>query len=716
MGQHLSIQQEHDTDTNQESIHSDGTNAAEQSLSSFHLTPDNFNKRRKHINITPATATKQASIDSSIEDEVMDEDHNDLALLPITSPLDNPHQYPSTFFLSPITSNESQLIDQSFGTKSVSLDDNFVGMELDRNIHHPSTTTITAYSQDIVMEPTPPLEEQPHDVSIPRVSSEESLPHKAALGSSDTITAMNSTGPPASPLLSLPLEILYRIIEYVYVDNDISSINSNLEKFANTIPLLSKKFHHLSLCFLYKYTIFNRPHSFDKFLANLMTTPTIGKYVEFMDFQQFTSIGLGRTGRMNQEIQMVTSKTIAQALEMTPNLREFLASENIQDDLDVIVLDHLFNKLLRIKALDFCGASSEAFASAFESLIIQRDLNTITKISFHDCSNLTPEVFQGVLSRLINLQRLDLNHTSITSSILLENIPKTAKLTHLSLARCSKLTTKDLINFLIYHPAVSQASLVWLNLQIDSNVISPLSDIYLHYTLKHLNAPHLKYLNVGGMPVNSQTLIILKNKFSQLISLNISHAQVKIEDLHDYMKDNENIMYLDLTGIKTLTRFNLPSFLKRSFNSNLIAIEFDYRILYELTQGEHTKITQPQVSFVEESAPPQIWKFFDNEGRRAWIYKLTTGDPEYKSIMKGGSAQQQQQQQSNLVYYDLETGNKIMSFIKKPGFLKYAGRKVNCSIGYFNLNGYRNKNKFEDCWPVEFSQRGIYNYYSLNVK
>ena len=35
---------------------------------------------------------------------------------------------------------------------------------------------------------------------------------------------------PFSPLLSFPLEILYNIIEYVYVDNDISSINSNLEK------------------------------------------------------------------------------------------------------------------------------------------------------------------------------------------------------------------------------------------------------------------------------------------------------------------------------------------------------------------------------------------------------------------------------------------------------------------------------------------------------
>ncbi|EGW33960.1 uncharacterized protein SPAPADRAFT_134589 [Spathaspora passalidarum NRRL Y-27907] len=621
---------------------------------------------------------------------------NHLSLIPVTSPIDNPHQYPSTFFLSPITSNESQFVEQTLHTGKV--DD--VNMEID---HYPEKGT---YAEDFSMEPTPPLEEP---VSIPHTPSEDSLVHKGSL----TVTPSATPASNASPLLSLPLEILYRIIEYVYVDNDISSINSNLEKFANTIPLLSKKFHHLSLCFLYKYTIFNRPHSFDKFLHNLMTNPTIGKYVEFMDFQQFTSIGLGRTGRMNQEIQMVTSRTIAQALQMTPNLREFLASENIQDDMDVIVLDHLFNKLNRIKALDFCGASSEAFATAFETLTIERDFTSITKISFHDCSNLSSGVFHRLLPRLINLQRLDLNHTSITSSILLE-IPKTAKLTHLSLARCSQLTTKDLINFLVSHPAVCRGTLKWLNLQIDSNVISPLSDIYLHYTLKHLNAPQLVYLNLGGMPVNFKTLIILKNKFPQLTSLNISHAQVKPEDLNEYMKDNHNIMYLDITGIKTLTRFNLPSFLKRSFTANLVAIEFDYRILYELTQGEHTKVTAPQTSFVVETAPPQIWKFFDNEGRRAWIYKLSPTDSEYKSIMAG--SRRTSVQQSNLVYYDLETGNKIVSFVRKPGFLKYAARKVNCSIGYFNLTGYRNKNKLEDCWPVEFSQRGIYNYYSLNVK
>ncbi|KAG7664576.1 uncharacterized protein J8A68_001870 [[Candida] subhashii] len=512
------------------------------------------------------------------DEEMLPADSADsgLALQPITSPLDNPHPYPSTFYLSPITSNESRYSNESY----------------DEYRHPHNEDYIVDESPSSSVGTLPPKTESIDDV----IMQDEEVPVEKVIGESEE---------QFSPLLSLPLEILYRIIEYVYVDHDISSINSNLENFANTIPLLSKKFHHLSLCFLYKYTIFNRPHSFDKFLHNLNSNPIIGKYVEFMDFQQFTSIGLGRTGRMNQEIQMVTSKTISKALKMTPNLLEFLASENIQDDMDIVVLDLLFNKLPKIKALDFCGASSEAFAKAFDALQINQDL-TITKLSLHDCSNLHPDVFAKILPRLIHLQRLDLNHTSITSTILLE-IPRSTRLTHLSLARCSQLTTKDLINFLVSHPAVCKGSLEWLNLQIDSNVVSPLSDIYLLYTLKHLNAPQLAYLNLGGMPVNFKCLITIKNRFPELLSLNISHANLKLEDLNEYMKENK-IMYLDITGIKTITRFNLPSFLKINFNSSLVAVEFDYKILYDFTSnGDYNRISPIQTSYIEELAPPQIW-------------------------------------------------------------------------------------------------------------
>ncbi|KGU21659.1 hypothetical protein MGM_06115 [Candida albicans P75063] len=631
---------------------------------------------RKYLGKIKASVFKKQQELSSPDVHQRRQPDNDLSLVPITSPPDDPHQYPSTFFLSPVTSNESYnyYSDQSSSKRQYYAEPQSPASSVDDG------ETEKEDNEDVISD-------APEDQDV-------------------VMTTESEQEEPFSPLLSFPLEILYNIIEYVYVDNDISSINSNLEKFANTIPLLSKKFHSLSLCFLYKYTIFNRPHSFDKFLHNLITDPTIGKYVEFMDFQQFTSIGLGRTGRMNQEIQMVTYKTISHALSMTPNLLEFLASENIQDDMNVTVLDYLFNKLPKIKALDFCGASSELFARAFNELQITREDLSITKLSFHDCSNLAPEVFEKVFPHLVNLKRLDLNHTSITSPVLLK-LPLDIQLTHLSLARCSKLTTKDLIQFLVDHPAVNRGSLQWLNLQIDSNVVSPLSDIYLLYTLKHLKAPKLKYLNIGGMPVNYKILLTIKAKFAELESLNISHAHLKVEELNEFMKDNTTIKYFDLSGIKSLTS-NLSAFMKKNFYSGLVAIEYDYKALYDYTaNGDLIRISPLQTSFIGESTPPTTWRFYDNEGRRAWIYKTdeVANKPHTTKT-------------SNLVFYDLETGNKIVNTVKKPEFLKYGSRKINCSIGYYNLNGYKGKKSIDDsyCWPVEFSQRGIYNYYSLNVK
>lgn len=539
-----------------------------------------------------------------------------------------------------------------------------------------------------------------------------------------------------SPLLSLPLEILYQIIEIVYYDDNTTSINSNLENFSKTIPLLLKSLNTISLRFLYKYANFNRPHSFDKFLQNLIKYPTLGQFVEFMDFQIFTSIGLGRTGRMNQEIQMVTSKTILQALELTPNLIEFLASENIQDDLDEHVLNYLFNNLPKLQALDFCGASSESFMSAFQKLIINDPINELDddevvlksslenlfKISFHDCSNLPPDVFIKILPHLPNLRRLDLTHTSITSTILNTYLPHSIKLTHISLAKCSKLTTKDLINFLTNHPAVCQNLLIWLNLQIDSNMVSPLNEVYLYYTLKHLKAENLRYLNLGGLPLNGKILRLIKTNFTHLESLSLSHSSIELNDVNEYLNENKSVRYLDLTGCKKITRWNLTHILKANYDSPLSAIEFDYKLLFELTSGEFVKILPLQSSNMNllsyETKEPEIWKFYDNEGRRSWIYKIVPGDPNYNSILNNNN---KALANSNLTFYDLETGEKIVQRVKKPEFLKYASRKVNCSIGYFNLNMVKKKNYIqnklnENIWPVEFSQRGIYNYYSLNIK
>ena len=539
-----------------------------------------------------------------------------------------------------------------------------------------------------------------------------------------------------SPLLSLPVEILYQIIELVYYNDDMTSISANLERFANTFPPLLKKINEVSLRFLYKYAIFNRPQSFDAFWHTLVKNPELGRFVEFMDFQIFTSIGLGRTGRMNQEIQMLTAETILKSLCMTPNLIEFLGSENIQDDLDQNVLFYLFNNLKRIQALDFCGASSLNFSQAFRKLEIlpnQKEetiggeenveiigLSNLFKISFHDCLTLSPDVFVKLLPHFTSLRRLDLTHTSITSTTLNSCLPHSARLSHLSLARCSRLTTKELINFLTLHPAVSNNLLTWLSLQCDVNTESVFKETYLYYTLNNLKANGLLYLNLGGAPVNARIMKLIKERFPHLESLSIAHSLLEVSDINEYLENNYSIKFLDIYGCRQIPKSSVLAILRYNYGSSLCAVETDYNIAYEATNGTYVEVRPFPTSSVNllnsESYEPELWKFYDNEGRRSWIYKITADHPDYQDTLKASF-----DYNTNLTYYDMETGEKIVRKEKKPDFLKYASRKINCSIGYFNLNVAKKKKYLqneicEEVWPPEFSQKGIYNYYSLNIK
>ena len=149
---------------------------------------------------------------------------NDLSLVPITSPPDDPHQYPSTF-LSPVTSNESYnyYSDQSLSKRQYYAEPQSPASSVDDG------ETEKEDNEDVISD-------APEDQDV-------------------VMTTESEQEEPFSPLLSFPLEILYNIIEYVYVDNDISSINSNLEKFANTIPLLLKSSIAYPSAFVQVYNI-----------------------------------------------------------------------------------------------------------------------------------------------------------------------------------------------------------------------------------------------------------------------------------------------------------------------------------------------------------------------------------------------------------------------------------------------------------------------------
>src|SRR6266699_4110224 len=85
------------------------------------------------------------------------------------------------------------------------------------------------------------------------------------------------------------------------------------------------------------------PHSriFRKFLAQIVADPARGEWVRRLDFSHFNPATLFSTARERAAAQNLTSATLLQCLELTPNLNEFLAQEYIDDDLSMPVLQKL---------------------------------------------------------------------------------------------------------------------------------------------------------------------------------------------------------------------------------------------------------------------------------------------------------------------------------------------------------------------------------------
>jgi hypothetical protein len=271
-----------------------------------------------------------------------------------------------------------------------------------------------------------------------------------------------------------------------------------------SLLLTSRTMHVATLSTLYsKITI---PHSriFHKFLTHISAHPNLGTIVRRLDFCHFNPAQLFSTAAERSKARNLTSETLLQCLELTPNLQEFLAQEYIDDDLSADVLRKLFLGLPQIKALDFCGCASHKFRDAFVQAIEGEWPETLTvrRLSMHKCLTLPSAVFEKLLPRMPRLTHLDVAGTRITDEAL-ASIPRTARLTHLNLAKCTLLTARGIIDFLANHPAARE--LQFLSLATDARS---------HQTLDVDNVAEL-------LPILPHTLKSLSLKGSRMVSSHI---------------------------------------------------------------------------------------------------------------------------------------------------------------------------------------------------
>lgn len=510
------------------------------------------------------------------------------------------------------------------------------------------------------------------------------------------------------------------------VSNSASNVTRGRYSNLSNLMLVNSGFYFFCLQYQYKYCSFIRSFSFHKFLLNLLKSNELGYYVEYLDFQEFTAVGLGKSVESIFKIPNLTSVTLLKCLQLcSMNLKTLLLNESIDSDISFEVLDFIFNDLKNLKSLDFCGCSNENLISYFDKLTINNENLKLEKLSFHECLHLPTTTYSKILPFIPNLKRLDLSHTQVTLKTLNQFLNKKIRLTHLSLRKCSHLGTFTEFMRFLKHPAICGSNeddfeyerddkdnddysekfqLRWLNIQQCFS-----SDVLTNEKLNSIldiiaaGAPALRYLNLNGFAnLNGEHVRKITESFKELESLNISDVNLNFSDAHDLeiikeLNSLKNLKFLDVSS-------SVWSFEKLK---NLIT-ELDFVQAIEIKPVLSDKLSHLLTfSRIDESGDysEEYWRAYNNKGtsRRCWIHKVKSVEESilidnYETEQAGG----------RLVEWDINSGDLLLNKVKKVDWLGLASVKINCceDIDYPLQD--------ED-FGNDLSVRGLYKYYSLKV-
>jgi hypothetical protein len=399
--------------------------------------------------------------------------------------------------------------------------------------------------------------------------------------------------------------------------------------------LTSRLLHAATLSVLYKHVTIPFSITFSKMLNHISDYPVLGTLVRRLDFSHYTSVGFGRTRRDSWEIQNVTPKTMLQCLELCTNLKEFQVHEHIDDELDEEVVKKLFS-MPSIHAMDFCACSSRRFVGGFTATMMANELlpaslSNLKRLGLHACTTLQAPVFEALLPRLTCLTHLDVGMTLITDEALL-SIPQSARITHLDLGKCTRLTGPKVVEFLTNHEAVRH-SLVFLNIMTDISRYMLLSDEDIEKLLPRLPRT-MKSLNIGGAQISRKHVPLLLPLTKHLEELGLNNADLTVAHLNslfvpsppaDYadsdISEEElnwepcSLRYLDLTGVPSLnqsTLFSPGCVLASPHSYPLEVIELSDPIIQQLK--------------IRANTVKRIGWTVKELGRRGWFVRLPTSD------------------------------------------------------------------------------------------
>lgn len=208
------------------------------------------------------------------------------------------------------------------------------------------------------------------------------------------------------------------------------------------------------------------------------------------------------------------------------------------------------------------------------------------------------------------------------------------------------------------------------------------------------------HLNLGGLAVTYDNLMLIKKKFINLKSLSIANNNIGMEAIIEFLKPPEKklsdggkeeedtyyqqLEFIDLSHNRNITRWTIDNPMFLNCSPSLMAFEFSIKIINDLDTigGELNYRTSEGIV---------KWKTYDSLGRRGWLYKVDERNPDNSKKI-------------GLTMYDVETGEKILQILRLPVFLKMVNKKISLSQGVLN-----------DADEYGDFERGIYKYYGMKM-
>ncbi|KAI1363224.1 hypothetical protein F5Y08DRAFT_329511 [Xylaria arbuscula] len=426
--------------------------------------------------------------------------------------------------------------------------------------------------------------------------------------------------PGDSRLERLPMEIKNQIIDHLVLDippEGLASRNADLM----AMLLTSRTLHSATLNALYRNITIPHSRIFRKFLTHLAQNAELGTIIRRLDFSHFNPTSLFTTASERATTRNLTHETLLQCLELTPYLREFLAQEYVDEDIDVHVLRKLLFGLERLQGLDFCACSSAGFKAAFETILSDEWPATlpITRLSLHRCINLPSALYETLLLRLTNLTHLDVAGTRITDAALM-SIPHTARITHLNLAKCRLLSSSTIIDFLTHHPAAK--NLVYLSVAADFRSYELLNEDDVTRLLPILPTT-LRSLSLKGSSMKTSHISLLRPLTKHLEELSLGR-RLKTEDINRLFLPDEDIEQLDWIP-HTLKYLDLSDYIAGSLNLPAL---FSNSSFLNRHSAPLEVVELPDDAYTRLSRSPPVtrlgWTATDF-GSRAWLVRRPEG-------------------------------------------------------------------------------------------